>query len=234
MARKAPARRGVAARLARWLILGPILVLVGYLALCTLLLVAYRWVPPPVTTVQVQRALEATLSSEDVRWQRSWRPMAHISPHVPNAVVAAEDTRFFQHSGFDWEELEIARAQARQRGTAMRGASTITQQLVKNLFLTTHRSYIRKGLEFPLTFAAEALLPKDRILELYVNVVEWGPGVYGIEAAAQHHYGIGSDAVSREQAARLAAVLPAPRSRTPNTVRTYSRIIMQRMWQMGW
>jgi monofunctional glycosyltransferase len=224
----------MAARLARWLILGPILVLVGYLALCTLLLVAYRWVPPPVTTVQVQRAVEATLSSDDVRWQRSWRPMARISPHVPNAVVAAEDTRFFQHSGFDWEELEIARAQARQRGQPMRGASTITQQLVKNLFLTTHRSYIRKGLEFPLTFAAEALLPKERILELYVNVVEWGPGVYGIEAAAQHHYGIGAEAVSREQAARLAAVLPAPRSRTPNTVRTYSRIIMQRMWQMGW
>lgn len=221
-------------RFVRWLVVAPILIVIGYMALCVLLLAAYRYVPPPVTTVQVQRVVEATLNGDQVRFQRSWRDMDSMSQHLPRAVVAAEDTRFFQHNGFDWEEFARARAEAERRGRPMRGASTISQQLVKNLFLTTHRSVIRKGFEYPLTFAAELILPKDRILELYVNVVEWGPGVFGAEAAAQFHYGISAEALSREQSARLAAVLPAPRTRTPQNMRTLSRIVMQRMWQMGW
>jgi len=227
-------KRSFGATIFRWLIVVPVLLVAGYMALCVLLLGAYRFVPPPVTTVQVQRVVEAVTSPDPVAFSRSWRSMDAISPHLPNAVVAGEDTRFFQHRGFDWEEFAKARAEAERRGRPMRGASTISQQLVKNLFLTTHRSVVRKGMEYPLTFAAELLLPKERILELYVNVVEWGPGVYGAEAAARYHYGVGADQLSREQAARLAAVLPAPRSRTPATVRTYSRIVMQRMWQMGW
>lgn len=236
MAGASPSRRGGFSfrRAARWLLLGPILFVIGFLAFCTLLLALYRWVPPPVTTVQVQRTVEALASPDDLAFQRSWRRLDQISPHLRNAVVAAEDTRFYQHRGFDWEEFEKAREQAARSGRPMRGASTISQQLTKNLFLTTHRNYVRKGLEYPLTFSAELLLPKERILELYLNVVEWGPGVYGAEAAAQYHYNVSADALTREQAARLAAILPAPRTRTPQTQRAYSRIIMQRMWQMGW
>jgi monofunctional glycosyltransferase len=228
-------RRGGLARLARLLILGPILLVLGYLLLCSLLLGLYRFVPPPITTVQIQRTVGMAVAPGNVQFSRSWRSADAISTHLPRAVVAAEDTRFFQHGGIDWEELEKVRAEARRRGRPpARGASTITQQLVKNLFLTTHRSYVRKAFEYPLAYAAEFMLPKDRILELYVNVVEWGPGVYGAEAAARYHYRVSAADLTREQSARLAAVLPAPRSRTPQSQNTYSSIIQQRMRQMGW
>lgn len=226
--------RGLGRWIFRWLILGPIFLIVGFFAVCAVLLALYRWVPPPVTTVQLQRVIEATVDPASFRFHRSWRSAEEISRHLPRAVVAAEDTRFYQHRGIDWEELEKARREAERRGTRPRGASTITQQLVKNLFLTTHRSYVRKGLELPLALMAEVILPKDRILELYVNSVEWGPGVYGAEAAAQYHYNIPASQLTREQSARLAALLPAPRSRTPGTVNTYSGIILRRMSQMGW
>jgi len=220
--------------LLRWLVLGPIVLAVGFFAVCALLLAAYRYVPPPVTTVQLQRVVEAATGPRELTFQRRWRPMSEVSVHLPRAVVAAEDTRFYQHGGVDWVEFERARADARRTGRPARGASTLTQQLVKNLFLTTHRSYVRKGVELPLALMAEAILPKDRILELYVNVVEWGPGVYGVEAAARYHYNTGADALTREQSARLAALLPAPRTRTPATVPGYSRTILTRMRQMGW
>lgn len=235
MAHSGPGRRtAIAGRALRWVLLAPVVALVGFLATCALLLVLYRWVPPPVTTVQLQRAIEAVGGPSDFAFSRRWTPMAQLSPYLPRAVVAAEDTRFFQHGGFDWKEFQKARREAERRGRPMRGASTISQQLVKNLFLTTHRSVLRKALEYPLTVAAEMALPKERILELYLNVVEWGPGVYGAEAAAQYHFGISARHLTREQAAGLAAVLPAPRVRTPQNTRWYSRIILQRMWQMGW
>lgn len=234
MTRRRSGNRSPATRLVRGLVLWPLLLVTGFVVFCTLLLAVYRVVPPPVTTVQVQRTAGAVVGPQQVAFSRSWRSLDDISPHLPRAVVAAEDTRFYQHRGFDWEELRKAREEAERRGRPMRGASTISQQLVKNLFLTTHRSYIRKGLEYPLTFAAELILPKDRVLELYLNVVEWGPGIYGAEAAAQYHYGVSASQLSREQAARLAAVLPAPRSRTPQRMSAYSQVIMRRMSQMGW
>ena len=116
----------------------------------------------------------------------------------------------------------------------MRGASTITQQLVKNLFLTTSRSFVRKGIEFTLVPLAERILGKRRILELYLNVIEWGPGVYGAEAAAQYHYGIPAARVNREQGARLAAILPSPLRRRPARMNEYSARILERMSKMGW
>ena len=160
--------------------------------------------------------------------------MATLPQHVPRAVVAAEDSRFYQHRGFDWQEMEAAGRQAERTGAPRRGASTITQQLVKNLFLTTHRNVVRKGLEIALTPAAELILPKERILELYLNQIEWGPGVFGIEAAARHHYGVAATALSRAQALRLAAVIPAPRVRQPARMGWYARIIDGRMRAMGW
>ena len=217
-------------RLLRWALLAPV-VFYAVAALCFLYL---RALPPLTTTVRLQRRVEALVAGEPYEERQRWRPMATLPRHLPRAVVAAEDARFYQHDGFDWVEVERAGADARRTGRPRRGASTITQQLVKNLFLTTHRSFVRKGLEIALTPVAELLLPKDRILELYLNEIEWGPGVFGIEAAARHHYRVGADRLTRDQAQRLAAVIPAPRVRQPARMGWYARVIDRRMRQMGW
>lgn len=216
------------------LVLSLIYLVVGFYVLVTLALLCFRFLPPPTTGVQIQRRVEALVTGSDYEKQYAFRPLSQISDNLEHAVVAAEDTRFYQHGGFDWEEIQIAREDAVRRGRAPRGASTITQQLVKNLFFTTHRSWIRKGLELTITPIAELVLGKDRILELYVNVIEWGPGVYGAQAAARHHYGTSAESLSRDQAARLAAVIPAPRDRRPASMNSYSQTIRTRMGQMGW
>ena len=217
-----------------WSVLRIVLAVVfGYLAACAALLVAYRWVEPPATTVQLQRYVEAAVSGEP--YDLAYRPVPESGQDadVRRAVVASEDARFYTHGGFDREEIRRAWAD-RQRGGPMRGASTITQQLVKNLFLTTHRTPVRKLAEVPLTVLAEWVLPKDRILTLYLDVAEWGPGVFGVEAAANHHYGTSASALSRDQAARLAAVLPAPLVRRPQDQDRTSARIQRRMREMGW
>jgi len=222
---------------ARWLfatVKAGIALVVGYLLACTLLMVAYRWVEPPATTVQVQRLIEAAVASEPFDLKYAPVGTDEQDPDIRHAAIASEDGRFYTHNGFDWEEIRRAREDAERRGRAPRGASTITQQLVKNLFLTTHRSYIRKGMEVPLTLIAEGVLPKERILTLYLNVAEWGPGVFGIEAAARRSYGTGADALTRAQAARLVAVLPAPLSRRPQDMGQTAARIQRRMSQMGW
>jgi len=160
-------------------------------------------------------------------------PLRQISPDLQHAVIAAEDARFYQHHGFDWHEIQIA-ADEDMEGGRIRGASTITQQLVKNLFFGTSRSILRKGAEFTLVPVAELVLGKQRILELYLNVVEWGPGVYGAEPAARYHYRTSARNIDRQQAARLAAILPAPLKRRPERMTRYSDLILERMRQMGW
>lgn len=208
-------------------------VVVGYLVACALLLAMYRVVEPPGTTVQLQRAVEAAVAGQPFNLEYDPVPEARQDADVRHAAVASEDGRFYSHDGFDRVEIERAWAD-RKAGRGSRGASTITQQLVKNLFLTTHRSFIRKGFEVPLTVLAELILPKDRILTLYLDVAEWGPGVFGIEAAAQHHYGTSASSLSRDQAARLVACLPAPLVRRPqDQTRTAGRI-KTRMAQVGW
>lgn len=205
----------------------------GYFALCALLLAAYRRVDPPTTGVQIQRRIESWLADGDYRKRYRPVPSSRVSPHLLHAVVAAEDSRFFEHGGVDWEAVGEAIEDSR-RGRR-RGGSTLSQQLAKNLFLSTHSSWWRKGIELPLTYLTEALLDKDRILELYVNVAEWGPqGIFGIEAAARHHYGVPAAALDREQAARLAACLPAPSRRVPARMDRYSAIIEGRMTRMGY
>ncbi len=214
--------------------LASLAVVVGFYALVAVSLLYLRFFPPLSTGVQVQRRVEALLAGDDYDKRYTFRPLDEISDNLERAVVAAEDTRFYEHHGFDWEEFRKAREEAEREGTAPRGASTISQQLVKNLYFTTSRSYVRKGLEYTITPFAELILGKERILELYVNVIEWGPGVFGAEAAARHHYEASADEISRERAARLAAVIPAPRSRTPQRMNSYARIIQTRMRQMGW
>ena len=203
--------------------------------LCALVtLVAIRWINPPSTMVQAQRRVEAVLARKDYQKRQTWIPLNRIAPDLQHAVVAAEDGRFFQHNGIDWKEVQKVVDQDMEEGKIGRGGSTITQQLVKNLFFTTSRSYIRKAVEFTLAPAAEWILPKPRILELYLNLIEWGPGVIGAEAASRAWYGIGAAKVDRDQAARLAAVIPSPLKRRPVRMNSYSSEILRRMAQMGW
>ena len=211
----------------------PLMVLATFYGLCALALVLYTWTFPPTTTVQLQRRIEAL--SEEAPYAVRYRPvpMEQISAHLPHAVVAAEDGRFFQHGGVDWEAIGEALEDHREGGRR-RGGSTITQQLVKNLFLTTHSAYWRKALELPLAYLTEWILSKERILALYLNVVEWDRGVFGAEAAARHYYGVPAAGLSRYQTAALAACLPDPLDRTPQGMDGYTAIILTRMRQMGW
>jgi monofunctional biosynthetic peptidoglycan transglycosylase len=189
-----------------------------------------RFFPPLLTVMQVQRWVQ---HGDAPGSASGFVPLARLGPHLPRAVVAAEDTRFFAHGGIDWQGVREAAEDNWERGRLWRGGSTITQQLVKNLFFPTVASPLRKLLEVPLSLVADVVLPKSRILELYLNIVEWGPGVWGGEDAAQHHYGVPAAFLSREQAARLAACLPAPRSRRPQRMDRYGGLVLKRMAAMG-
>lgn len=216
-------------RLVRWLLVG----VAAVWALAALMLVAARWIDPPTTAVQVERRVQAWMHGAAYRKRYDFVPLTRISPALQHAVIAAEDARFYQHHGFDWHAMQLA-AENDMDGGRIRGGSTLTQQLVKNLFFGTNRSLLRKGAEFTLVPVAELVLGKQRILELYLNVVEWGPGVYGAEPACRYYYRTGAGAIGREQAARLAAILPDPRRRRPDRMNRYSGIILGRMRQMGW
>lgn len=145
------------------------------------------------------------------RLKHRWARYEQISVHLKRAVLAAEDQKFLAHQGFDWEEVEKAYERNLQSQRVVRGASTISQQLAKNLFLRQQRTYWRKAEEAIITLMIEGTLPKRRILEIYLNVIEWGNGVYGAEAAARHYYGTSASELSDEEAARLAAMIPNPR-----------------------
>ena len=198
-----------------------------------LLLVGARWIDPPSTAVHIQRRLQAWIHHMPYRERYKFVPLSQISPDLQHAVVSAEDARFYQHHGFDWHEVQID-AEGDLEGGRTRGASTITQQLVKNLFFGTGRSILRKGAEFTLVPVAEIVLGKRRILEIYLNVVEWAPGIYGVESACRYYDGAPARSIGREQAARLAAILPAPLKRRPERMNKYSTVILERMRQVGW
>ncbi len=213
----------------RRLVIGVVL----FWSLAAGILVAARWVDPPTTAVHIQRRLQAWSHHTQYRKRYRFIPLDQISPDLQHAVIAAEDGHFYQHHGFDWHEIQTA-AQEDLEGERTRGASTITQQLVKNLLFGTNRSILRKGAEATLVPVAEFVLGKRRILEIYLNVVEWGPGVYGAEPACRYYDHTSARNIGREQAARLAAVLPAPLKRRPERMNSYSAIILARMDQMGW
>lgn len=189
---------------------------------------------PPTTAVQVQRRLEAWLHHKSYRKRQTFVPLARISPDLQHAVISAEDGRFYRHHGIDWQEVQKVVDKDMDEGKLGRGGSTITQQLIKNLFLTTNRSVIRKAVEFTLAPAAEWILPKRRILELYLNEIEWGPGVYGAQAGAELWYNIPAAKINRDQAAKMAAILPAPLRWKPERMASYGAIILERMAQTGW
>ena len=225
----APKKRPVR-RIIRWTAVA----VAAVLLLFTFSLLYLRWLPPLTTTVHIQRRLEALAGGHKYQKRYEFVRLERISPHLQHAVVAGEDARFYQHHGIDWKELSHAAEEGLEEGRLGRGGSTITQQLIKNLFFTTHRSFLRKVPEFLLVPLTEFLLPKQRILELYLNVVEWGPGVYGAEAASRYHFGVPAARLDRERSARLAAILPSPRNRRPGRMDEYSGEILVRMSQMGW
>ena len=171
----------------------------------------YRWHNPGSSSF-MRESLEAARQTEpNVRMQQVWMPLDRISETLQSAVITSEDGRFVEHEGVDWDAVEKAYQNNKKRGKKVKGGSTITQQLAKNLFLSGQRSYLRKGQELIITYMLELWLPKSRILELYLNVVEWGNGVFGAEAAAHHYYNVSAARLTAEQSARLAAMLPEPR-----------------------
>jgi monofunctional biosynthetic peptidoglycan transglycosylase len=193
-------RQGGFGRLVRWVLT---LVLIFGLIGPVTMTVVYRFAPPPITYLMVQRMIEGR------GFQRQWKPIEEISPRLVRAVIAAEDAQFCQHHGFDFEAMEKAFAH-NARSSKVVGGSTISQQTAKNVFLWPQRSYVRKGLEAYFTVLIEAIWGKRRIMEVYLNSIEWGPGIYGAEAAARKNFGVGAAALSPAQASRLAAILPSP------------------------
>jgi len=229
------AKRPRRKHLLRTILLCLALALVAAWLLAALTLVAAKWIDPPTTAVHMERRVEAFIHHKPYHEHYDFVPLSEISPDFQHAVIAAEDARFYQHHGFDWQAMEIAAEDDMEAGHhRIRGGSTIDQQLVKNLFFGTGRSFLRKGAEFTLVPVAEFVLGKQRILELYLNVVEWGPGIYGAQAAAEHYYGTSARHLGREQGAELAAILPAPLRRKPERMTHYSGLILDRMREMGW
>jgi monofunctional biosynthetic peptidoglycan transglycosylase len=213
----------------RWLVIGVALLW----SLAVLILVAARWIDPPTTVVHMERRSQAWIHRTPYHERYEFVPLSQISSDFQHAVIAAEDARFYQHHGFDWKAMQIA-AEDDMEGGRIRGGSTLTQQLVKNLFFGTGRSIFRKGAEFTLVPVAELVLGKRRILELYLNVVEWGPGVYGAESACRYYYRTSARNIDRQQSAQLAAILPLPLKRRPDHMSHYSGLILERMRKSGW
>jgi monofunctional biosynthetic peptidoglycan transglycosylase len=198
-------------RLFLWLIVVPILIVLA-LQLYFFLQIGW-WVNhnPGSTSFMRQQLSLLREKNPDAELKHKWVPYNRISNNLKRAIIAAEDSNFSGHEGVDWEALEKAYEKNIRKGKVVAGGSTITQQLAKNLFLSGDRSYVRKGQEVVITYMLEFWMDKERIFEIYLNVVEWGNGVFGAEAAAQHYYGVSAAQLGASQAARLAVMLPNPR-----------------------
>lgn len=229
--KKKPSGRSFGKRLLRGIVK---LVLVAFLG-SILAVVVFRFVPVLFTPLMVIRCVEQWQADEDIKLKKKWKPMAEISESLQLAVVCAEDQKFPEHNGFDFEAIEKAWEHNRD-GKRKRGASTISQQCAKNLFLWPGRTWVRKGLETYFTVLIELLWSKERILEVYLNIIELGNGVYGAEAAAQEFFNTSAQKLSRPQAALLAAVLPNPRQYSAAKPSAYVRgrqgwvLVQMKMW----
>jgi monofunctional biosynthetic peptidoglycan transglycosylase len=200
----------------------PLLLLAGVVSL--------RWFDPPTSAFMLTAQIGALWDGDHrYRTEYHWVSLEQISPQAAIAVIASEDQQFPFHYGFDFNSIREA-VRAHERGAKLRGASTITQQVAKNLFLWSGHSFIRKGLEAGLTLALEAALPKERILEIYLNIVEFGSGIYGVEAAARHFFHEHASQLTREQSALLAVVLPNPRQLRVDAPSRY--VLSQRDWTL--
>ena len=188
-----------------------IVVALAWVAWIAAHIVWYRTHAPHETSFMAQRMEAARVRNKNAQLRYHWVPYSRISPHLKRALIAAEDAKFARHGGFDWDGIRKALEKNRSKGHVVSGGSTITQQLAKNLFLSPARSYVRKAEEAVVTVLLETLLGKQRIFELYLNVIEWGDGVFGAEAAARRYFNVSAAELTAEQAARLAAMTPSPR-----------------------
>ena len=201
-------------RLGRWLRWGLLGLLGLFLAWQLWLLgwvLFWNWFNPGTTRFMEIRLAELRVKTPEAQLKHAWVPYARISVHLKRAIIAAEDAKFVDHEGFDWEGIQKAIEKNQKKGRFVAGGSTISQQLAKNLFLTPTRSIFRKGEEAIITLMLENLWSKQRIFEVYLNVIEWGNGVFGAEAAARHYYNTSAAQLGPEQAARLAGMVPNPR-----------------------
>jgi len=193
---------------------------------------------PQRTALMRQREEEAAKAGKPFHVQQTWVPLNRISPNIAHAVIVSEDGTFYENGGVDWYEVEESIEKNLEEGRAARGASTISQQLAKNLFLSTSKNPLRKLQELIITLRMERLLSKERILEIYLNIVEWGNGIFGVEAAARKYFGKPAADLSREEAARLAAVIPSPLRHQPTQSSPYvekrASLILERMTARGY
>lgn len=199
-----------------------------------LAVIAFKWIPVPFTPLMLIRNVEQWTESKSATFTHKWVAMSEISPNLAKAVVVSEDQKFLQHSGFDVEAIEKA-YEGNKKGKKIKGGSTITQQTAKNVFLWPQRSYVRKGFEVYFTFLIEVFWSKERILEVYLNSIEMGDGVYGAEAASQHWFRKSAKKLSTYEAASIAAILPNPRKY--KAVRSSNYVDRRKNWilrQMGY
>lgn len=201
------------------------------------LVIVYRVVDPPITPLMLIRPTERLGDGKLIGINKSWISIDDVSPNLLRAVIAAEDGRFLSHNGIDWKAVDQAQKRneriAKRGGSKLYGASTITMQCARNVFLWQGRNYIRKGLEVGFTYLMEFFWGKRRILEVYINVIEWGDGIYGVEAAAQKYFGISASDLSPRQAAQLASMLPNPRVFGPTSKPSRTSAIMARARGVG-
>ena len=206
-----------------------------YFASSLFFVILYKFINPPVTPLMIIRVLEQSWSGQTIRLQHKWIDLDNMSPNLPLAVVASEDNLFMEHSGFDFESIEKAKEfNAKKQGKKMRGASTISQQTAKNVFLWPQRSWVRKGLEVYFTVLIEFVWGKKRILEVYLNIIETGNGIYGAESASQKFFGKSASKISRGESALIAAILPNPLKWDPASPTPYIRGRQQWiLWNMN-
>lgn len=188
---------------------------------------------PASTAFMDARLTQMREKNPNARLQQQWMPYEKISSHLKRAILVAEDDRFVDHEGFDWDGIKKAMEKNQKKGNVVAGGSTISQQLAKNMFLSGERSMLRKGEEALITVMMEQVLDKERILEIYLNVIEWGDGVFGAEAAARHYFGVSAAQLSQQQAAKMAAMVPRPRfydrNRNAPWLLKKTQIILERM-----
>ena len=211
-------------------------VVIALLLLSIGVVALYRYVPVPITPLMVRNALSSAIKGEATTFHHDWVPMGQMSPHLASAVVASEDQRFYQHSGFDWKEIGNA-IEERKAGKRKRGGSTISQQTAKNVFTFCSSTWARKAVEAYYTILIEWLWPKERILEVYLNSIEMGSHIYGAEAVARQHFGKPANQLTRSDCALIAATLPNPKrysSKVPSQyMRRRQKDILNQMKLMG-
>lgn len=193
-------------RILRWIYKA----LLWFFGLSVVTVIIFKWVPVPFTPLMVVRIIESGVEGDDMVFSHDWVPLEDISPNLQKAVIASEDGNFLNHSGFDFQAMQKA-FNSNQKGRKLKGGSTISQQTAKNVFLWQGRSYVRKGLEAYFTVLIELIWGKERIMEVYLNSIEMGNGVYGAQAAARHWYSTSAKELTKREAAGIAAILPNPR-----------------------